>query len=78
MLHSSGLVKVNGHYGQGVFEIKSQDIIEFGTAHLKPISEEMGFIYEEKKKYTGKSHKKVLFQLTTEETRRRGKTCRPR
>ena len=48
MLHSSGLVKVNGRYGQGVFEIKSQDIIEFGTTHLKPISEEMSFIYEEK------------------------------
>ena len=48
MLHSSGLVKVNGRYGQGVFEIKSQDIIEFGTTHLKPISEEMSFIYEKK------------------------------
>ena len=75
MLHSSGLVKVNSHYGQGVFEIKSQDIIEFGTAHLKPISEEMGFIYEEKDR-DKEIHRKVTQKSVVSADDRRDKKTR--
>ena len=75
MLHSSGLVKVNGHYGQGVFEIKSQDIIEFGTTHLKPISEEMGFIYEEKDR-DKEIHRKVTQKSVVSADDRRDKKAR--